>query len=97
MAGRADERTRKSGAQLSKAERDHFKIFTVFENPSDYPGKFVIRESRITTAGALLAPMPLAICDTLEQARASIAEHHPGLIRMHRMPGDDPVIVEVWL
>jgi hypothetical protein len=79
------------------SEQDVFRILTVYENPSDYPGKIVVRVAVITGGGARPMPLPLAVCDTLDEARASIEEHHPGLIRMHRMPGDDPVIVETWL
>jgi hypothetical protein len=67
-------------------------IYTVYRNPSDYPDKFVVRRWE-----SLPVPKPdatpLAVCDSLEQARAAVPE---GLTLLDRAQADDPVIVGVW-
>lgn len=71
-------------------------MWTVYKNPSDYPGKFVVRRaaSIATPPFALHDRKPLIVCDSLEQARAAIPE---GAHNLSRMPGDDPNIYEVWV
>jgi len=68
-------------------------IWTVYENPSDYPGKFVVRAWEAING----KPVPREDCtvsDTLDKARASVPE---GLVRMDRGDDDDPCIVETWI
>ncbi len=64
-------------------------MWVVYEKPSDFPDKFVLRKwlndeptEEIQTA------------DTLEDIRKKVPE---GLVRLSRDLKDDPVIVEVWL
>lgn len=72
---------------------DALPIWTITENPSDHPGKFVARiwlvEGRIVaaTTGTYIA-------DDLETVRAMLPA---GLINIGRQPEDDPVIVESWI
>lgn len=70
-----------------------FPIFTVYFNPKDFPGKYVVR--------LFDADKPLrliTISDTLEKAQATIPQGPPlGFHRVNRSPTDDPVIVETWL
>ena len=69
--------------------RDVLEIWTVYENPSDHPGKFVVRKFHLDQPTDVHH-----VEDTLEAAR----KHVPfGLIRLPRSAGDDPVILEVWL
>jgi len=68
-------------------------IFTVYENPKDYPGKFVIRRF----VGTVPDQQPTAVSDTLQGARADLLKIHPHLVHLSRRAGDDPVIVETWL
>jgi hypothetical protein len=69
--------------------------YTVYRNPRDYPGRFVVRRWRVRAGGALETERTTwAVEHTLEAARATIP---PNLYRMERHPDDDPVIVEVWL
>lgn len=65
------------------------EIFVVYENPSDFPGKMVVRKF-INDKPTL---EPLCVEDTLEEAREKIPK---GLFRMDRMADDDIVIVETW-
>ncbi len=72
-------------------------MWTIFWNPSDYPGKFVVRGFASNAApphDPIVAPEPTAVVDTLEEARAAVPA---GLVRTERHPEDDPVIVETWL
>ncbi len=66
-------------------------LYTIYRNPSDYPGKFVVRRFWLETPD----PEPLAVVDTLEEAREAVppeADHNIG-----REPGDEPQIVETWI
>lgn len=73
---------------------DDFPLWTVYSNPRDYPGKFVVRRSLVSSGGILPDREPLAVADTLEAARAVVPAW---LTVIPRSPEDDPVIVEVWL
>jgi hypothetical protein len=70
-------------------------IWTVYENPRDYPGKFVARRFDVDAKG----PKPSAsiiIAPNLKTLRSILAfEMH--LICMPRNEGDEPQIVETWL
>lgn len=70
-------------------------IWTVYENPSDYPGKFVARMFTMTKDG-FEPTQNIIICDTLEMIRMiMLTQMH--LTCLTRYPEDDPKIVEVWL
>ena len=70
------------------------RLFTVYRNTKDYPGKIVVRGC-VTEANLITHDTePTYVGDSMDEARASIPE---GLHRCPRMLGDDPVIVEVWL
>lgn len=64
------------------------EIYTVYENPTDYPGKFVVRKF------VLDKPTDwVKVADTLPEARATMPL---GLFGMPRDPSDDPKIIETW-
>ena len=69
-------------------------IWTVYRNPRDFPGKFVVRPFRVQAGRSVPDPEPSFVGDSLNGARASVP---PGLVRLAPSPGDDPVIVETWL
>ena len=71
-----------------------WRMFTVYFDPSDYPGKYVVRGSTVLTEGALTDVEPLVVVDTYDEACAAIP---PGLWQLMRSPDDDIVVVEVWL
>lgn len=74
---------------------DELALYTVYNNPKDYPGCFVARRSVVLRSGLLRVDrIPHAVCSTLEEVRAALP---PGLDRLERAPNDDPVIVEVWM
>lgn len=67
-------------------------IWTVYENPSDYPGKFIAR--KIIVGADPHSNTTMVDGDSLSEVREKI----PGvLFRMERHPDDDPVIVETWM
>lgn len=70
------------------------ELWVVYKNPSDYPGKFVVRRQWASRAGEHKCVYPECVTDSLDKARSVIPG---GLYRLDRMPGDDPVILEVWL
>lgn len=71
------------------------RMYVITENPSDHPGKLVVREWHIRKGEPA---KPLAefhdISDSLDDARGSIPG---GLMMVPRSEDDDPVIVESWL
>jgi hypothetical protein len=73
--------------------------YTVYENPKDHPGKFVARRWLVLPGIDEPVPQkePIAVVDTIAEARAAVEKHKPGAVRLERHDFDDPCIVEVWL
>ena len=73
--------------------------WTVYFNPSDYPGLYVVRPFDIVNGEP--EPVPRLsehwVCSSLEEARAIIWRGDPGLVCITRHPSDPSPIVEVWL
>jgi hypothetical protein len=70
-------------------------MWTVYDNPKDYPGKFVARRFDVDASG----PKPSAsiiIAEDLDTLR-DILQFEFGLVKLMRSPGDEPQIVETWL
>ena len=65
-------------------------LYTVYKNPIDYPGKFVVRRFENDVPDAT----PLAVETTIEQARSAIPE---GFYNIGRCPDDEPQILEVHI
>lgn len=65
-------------------------VYTIYRNPSDFPGKFVARKFED------LVPdnRPTVVENILEEARAKLPK---GLFWTNRADNDDPSIVEVWI
>lgn len=68
-------------------------IWTIYHNPSDFPGLYVVRRSTVGAAG-IVPDKVASVASTLEEARRFVP---PGLVFIARQSADDPVIVEVWL
>jgi hypothetical protein len=65
-------------------------IWTIYYNPIDYPGKFVLRGHDIPGG-----PRPSCVIgNTIEDVRSSVPY---GLYRMSRQINDEPHIVESWV
>lgn len=74
-------------------------VYTVYDNPSDYPGKIVVRRHMAGICEergpvVVVDAEPMFVCDDIEQARQRLP---PGLTNIGRQPNDDPVIAEVWI
>jgi hypothetical protein len=70
--------------------------WVVYWNPSDYPGKYVVRGVDIVRgppAGFIFHP-ECATFDSLEDARAALPPH---LYRLERHTSDAVPIVEIWI
>jgi hypothetical protein len=77
---------------------ESLSIFTVYENPRDYPGSFVVRRFEVSADSSVQhAALPLVVTDTLDEARAAIRRAHPVAVCMARNDGDEPQIVESWI
>lgn len=82
------------------AKRDlegSLSIFTITTKTTDFGPKYVVRERRIRNGSIFVAIEPLAVEETLDDARAALLRVHPGLANVGRAQEDDPVIVESWL
>lgn len=66
-----------------------FPCFTVYKNPSDFPGKYVVRLFDANKPMRLIT-----VSDTLEAARKTIP---PDYLCTPRSQTDDPIIVETWI
>jgi len=67
-------------------------MWVIYARPKDHPDGYIARLWQGSTPTAETIPG-----DQLEAVRLGIAERMPGAQRLGRQPGDDPVIVEVWL
>lgn len=64
-------------------------LICIYNNPSDYPGKYVARLWDVDKPTNMVA-----IAESLEEIREA---KPPEMMIMDRMPNDDPVIVETWI
>jgi hypothetical protein len=65
-------------------------IWVIYDHPKDYPNSYVAR--------CFIYEQPtnsIIVADDLERLRDTMIEM--GLVKLMRMPGDDPVILETWL
>lgn len=96
--------------EISMTSHEHMTVYVVYENPTDYPGKFVIRRNYISRgtsfdqqggARVTVAPEPDFIADTYndlaEWLISKIRDEGLDLHRFARDPTDPPQIREVWL
>jgi hypothetical protein len=67
-------------------------MFTVYHNPWDYPGKYVVRRHAVSRHGSVPREV-VAVADTLEEARRPLRHLHC----LGREPGDESQIVETWI
>lgn len=77
-----------------KATEHTLMIFTAYEDPDDYPGKFVVRRSIVGPGVAVQDPEPLCVADTFDEIEDAVPE---GLYWLDRDPRDPPAIMGVWL
>lgn len=71
-------------------------VVVIYENPLDFPGRFVVRRQWACKGDKVEIEVdPLAVVDTLEQARAAVPMEQDA--RVDRDPDDDSKIVECWV
>lgn len=68
-------------------------MWVIYEKPADFPDGFIARK-HVIDVGSHRPTMTCAHGETLESVRSQLP---PGLVRLDRSPGDDPVIVESWM
>jgi len=69
-------------------------VYTIYDNPTDYPGRVVLRRFDVTKDGTVADPEPLYVGGSVAEARASIPR---GLARFDRSPSDPMSVVETHL
>lgn len=69
---------------------DILAIYTVYRNPRDFPGKWVLRIHRVPGG----PDRECWVRDSLDEVRALIPLD---LVLLPRNPADDPVIHETWM
>lgn len=74
---------------------DELPVYTVYYNPADFPGQYVVRRFVVTSGSAPQADeSPLYVGDSLERARDIIP---PGLYCFSGDAADEPIVVESWM
>ena len=68
-------------------------LWVIYESPSDYPGKIVVRR-RHSTFRAVNIDLEAWVFDSITEARTAIPE---GLYNTGRYDMDDSAVVEVWI
>jgi hypothetical protein len=73
---------------------DFLAVYTVYFNPTDFPGRYVVRRFLVHPNDPRPDPSPMHVGDTLDSARDAIP---PGLIRFSAGDEDDMSIIESWM
>lgn len=69
--------------------------YVVTFNPSDFPGKYVVRRHEFVSALEPMVPKEaVAIAGDIKTARGAVPT---GCLCFEPDPADDPVIVEYWV
>jgi hypothetical protein len=71
----------------------HLTIWTVYRNPTDYPGLWVLRPFDVGPEG-VQPRTDCVVADTLGKIREALP---PGLHRVSRDQSDYPAIYESWV
>jgi len=79
-------------------DKRRLDMWTVYDHPRDFPNVFVARRWYIDMSGSaakIVATDDTLEANTLHMLRVTLMQM--GKTCLHRMPGDDPKIVEVWV
>jgi len=71
------------------------EIWTIFDCPTDYPSRFVVRRFMVAGGKIVADLFPTAVVATLKQARAAVPRRASACLA--RTPWDEPQIVESWI
>lgn len=91
------EQSRAPNAFAREDNREELDHYVIYEQPKDFPDKFVVRRWLIVGGeekSALIADKAALLANTLDEARRLIP---PGRYRIPRAQEDDPIIVETWI
>jgi len=81
----------------NRLDASSISLWVIYFNPSDFPGRFVVREWLVID-GAIYANPQSFNCDDLENARAFAHGFSPlQLVNIGRFADYDPAIFEVWV
>lgn len=75
-------------------QNEALEMWVIYDNPSDYPGRFVARKYLVSPDGHNVTE-DLLICINLDGLRDILISL--GKVNIGRMDNDDPVIKEVWI
>ena len=70
------------------------RVWTVYDHPKDYPDRYVARLFEVDGNGPHATGI-ITTSETLEDLQDELEAL--GLVRLMRLPEDDPVILETWL
>ncbi len=77
--------------------KDSVTLLVVFWNPSDFPGRWVLRRHHNMRGGKVLVDGYALLFDMLDDLHEWMDDAVPGLYNFGRLDGDDPAIYEVWM
>ena len=69
-------------------------VYTIYDNPTDYPGRVVLRRFTVTKDGTAADPDPIYVGNSVAEARAAVPAGH---VRIDRSPADPTCVVETHL
>lgn len=72
-----------------------FSVWVIYDHPLDYPNNYVARRHVVEFGAGTRPTGDCIIGPHIEMLRAVFAQS--GMIRLNRVPEDDPKIVESWL
>ena len=70
-------------------------IWTVYDDPTDYPGKVVARRFEVDSKGVRATDSIIIVPNLQMMWQIMVMQLH--LTRLPRNEGDDPKIVETWM
>jgi hypothetical protein len=73
------------------------RLLVVYDHPTDLPDYFVARWQAVFKDGEIRTESKGYCFKDLGVLRAWIMQEYPGLVRLDRMPCDQPQIVETWI
>lgn len=73
-------------------------MFVIYKSPRDFPGvPFVVRRWDVSCNPPKADADDFITCDSLQDARFYCTQIRHCTVRLDRMEGDDPVVVESWI
>lgn len=70
------------------------ELWTIYENPADYPGRFVVRRWVVRPDGRCVPDQSCTDHDSIDAAREKVPS---GLHCLGKLPDDDRAIAETWV